>query len=465
MSTTHPLTDPSLASWLDTRAVVSPALAQRVFDLVDTIAEALAEHFYDTMLADTEVQPLLDHKVVNQRLSPTMMRWVRQLFSLTDPLEEVVAWQRRTGEAHARIGVSTHLVTRGARVLKRTITRHLIGADLSRDDLALAITYVHELIDLAVDVMDTAYTRTANRMARADEAYRLFFLSQNLKAERERQKLQLLEWAQQILVRYYWEAPTTAEPPEIDQGLGHSQFGAWLQHKASILFEGAPEIARIQQHISLIEGTLLPRLSLARASHDDARTLVAEINQNVEHIKVLLATMFDRYTEAEDGRDNVTNLLNRRYLPSVAKREIAMALANGGTGHGFGMLVVDIDGFKPLREALGLERADLILQQVGGTLVEHLRAGDFVFRIGDDQFLALVVDCEAAALVSLAEGLRERVAKTRLRTPDHASTLVTVSIGVALFDGHPDYQRLLDRATDAMRQAKADGHNRCVLAR
>lgn len=463
-TTTPPPTDSSLATWLDTRAAASLVIRQRVSDLVDALAETLARLFYEAMLADTEVEHLLDHQVVNQRLHASMAKWVRQLFSMTVALNDVVALQRHIGEVHARIGVPTQLVTRGARVLKRAITQQLISADLSRDDLAQAISYVHELIDLAVDVMDTASTRTANRMARSDEAYRLFFLSQNLKAERERQKLQLLEWAQQILVRYYWEAPPATVAFDAVLGAGHSQFGAWLRHKAAILFEGAPEIARIQQHIALIEGTLLPRLSLARASHDDARALVAEINQNVEHIKVLLAAMFDRYTEAEDGRDSVTNLLNRRYLPSVAKREIALALAQG-EGPGFAMLVVDIDGFKPLREALGLERADLILQQVGGTLVEHLRAGDFVFRIGDDQFLALVVDCEGAALMSLADGLRERVATTRMRTPDHASALVTVSIGVALFDGHPDYQRLLDRATDAMRQAKVEGYNRCVLAR
>ena len=55
-----------------------------------------------------------------------------------------------------------------------------------RDALAEAIPYVHELIDLAIGTMNTAYASNANRMARSDEAYRLFFLSQNMKAERER---------------------------------------------------------------------------------------------------------------------------------------------------------------------------------------------------------------------------------------------------------------------------------------
>lgn len=457
-----PPPDTSQTAWFDIFAGVVPATRQQVAELVDALADQLASRFYDTMLSDDVVGHLLNHQLVNQRLHASMARWLRQLFSASASVQGLVVAQKRTGEVHARVGVPIEQVARGARVLKRTLTDHLICADMSRNDLAQAICYVHELIDLAVEVMNTSYARTASRMERSDEAYRLFFLSQNLKAERERQKLQLLEWAQQIMARYYWEAPDAdALSSSGASSFGHSQFGMWLQHKASILFDGAPEIALIQKHIAVIEETLVPRLGRARASREDARTLVGEINLNVERIKTLLATMFDRYSEAEDGRDSVTNLLNRRYLPAVAKREVGIALSHGQE---CAMLVVDIDGFKSLRDVLGLERADVVLRQVGETLVDHLRAGDFVFRIGDDQFLALVVECAADALMSLANGLRERVAATPLRTPDHASALVTVSIGVAQFDGHPDYQQLLDRATDAMRQAKAGGRNRCVLA-
>jgi diguanylate cyclase len=64
----------------------------------------------------------------------------------------------------------------------------------------------------------------------------------------------------------------------------------------------------------------------------------------------------------------------------------------------------------------------------------------------------------------VADGLRSRVAGLNLRTTGLAGTSVTVSIGVAVFDGHPDYQRLVDRAEQALRQAKQDGRNRCRLA-
>ena len=56
-----------------------------------------------------------------------------------------------------------------------------------------------------------------------------------------------------------------------------------------------------------------------------------------------------------------------------------------------------------LRDSLGLDPADMVLQQVGASLVEHVRAGDFVFRIGEDQFLVLLVDAPPAAVLPLRQ--------------------------------------------------------------
>jgi len=42
---------------------------------------------------------------------------------------------------------------------------------------------------------------------------------------------------------------------------------------------------------------------------------------------------------------------------------------------------------------------------------------------------------------------------------------VTLSIGLAMFNGHPDYQYLLRRADEALYQAKQNGRNRVVIAK
>ena len=153
-------------------------------------------------------------------------------------------------------------------------------------------------------------------------------------------------------------------------------------------------------------------------------------------------------------------LLNRRYFPSVAKREIALAQRQHSV---FGLLSVEIDHFSRTRDALGLAGADAVLSAVADSLLDSVRAGDFVFRVGEARFLVLLVETSAEALPRVSEGLREQIETTRIRTASRASTAVTVSLGAALFDGHPDYQRLLDRADAALKVAQAAGFNRCAM--
>jgi len=205
----------------------------------------------------------------------------------------------------------------------------------------------------------------------------------------------------------------------------------------------------------------LPRLSHLRDRHDDARSVVAAIHHSVDAVKALLGSMFDRFVAVEDGRDSVTRLLSRRYVASVARREIEVAQRQGSR---FAMLMIDVDHFNVINQAVGQEVGDLILAQLADGLIDRLRAGDFVFRVGDDQFLVLLVETDQATAMPVAEGLRRDLAAMPLRTGVPLSTSLTVSIGVAVFDGHPDYQRLIDAAEAALREAKAAGRNRCHLA-
>lgn len=448
------------AAWQDTLLVASEDTRQRIAKAVDDSAERLAGLFYSELLADSEASKLLDHAVVNTRLRASMAAWLRHLFSTSTAHEDRIGAQQRTGEIHARIGVPMHLVSQGARIIKRTISRELVAGDMPRDKLAEAIQYVFELMDLAIDTMHAAYAANSSRLTRSEESYRLFFMSQNMKAERERQKSDLLEWAQQIFVKHYWDVQDSPDGLPT-QEFGNTQFGLWLHHKAAMIFDGAPEVALILQSAETIERELLPRLGLARANREDARTVVSAMTERVDYIKTLLAAMFDRYVANEDGRDNVTKLLNRRYFPSVAKREISLAQQHHST---FAVLLVDIDHFTAVRESLGVDATDLLLSQVAEVLQDKVRAGDFLFRVGDDQFLVLLVEAHHSNVMHVAEGLRMCVEKLRLRGNGSAATSVTVSIGICLFDGHPDYQHLLDRVTEALVEAKSQGRNRCVLA-
>lgn len=403
---------------------------------------------------------MLDHGIVNQRLHASLVRWLKDLFDEDASIDTLLNAQRLAGEMHARIGVPLPSVTNGARVLKRAIAQHLAAELPTGAGRADAVQFVYELVDLAVDSMNASAATHANRMARSDEAYRLFFLTQNLQAERERQKSHLMEWAHQILVRNCWGMGPHDTPGPTLPGQP-SPFELWLKHKASVLFEHAPELPQIQAHIDDIERRLLPQLSAARDHDEDARAVVVAVNQHIDAIKQLLGAMFDQVTAQDDGRDGVTRLLNRRYFPSVVKREIAIAQDQQGC---FALLMLELDHFTTVGQTLGMAAADLVLAHVADVLSDSVRAGDFVFRVGDHQFLLLLADAATDSVLPIAQGLRRRVAGLAPRLPGGATTALTMSIGVAVYDGHPDYQRLLARAEAALRQAQDEGHDQVVVA-
>jgi diguanylate cyclase (GGDEF)-like protein len=120
------------------------------------------------------------------------------------------------------------------------------------------------------------------------------------------------------------------------------------------------------------------------------------------------------------------------------------------------ILVCDIDGFKELNDTHGHQHGDELLRATAVALGSALRRGDRLFRIGGDEFAALLaVDGEADALE----------AGGRLRAAVNAAELgLTVSIGVAVpRDGESDAV-VLGRADRALYQVKAAGRDGVALA-
>jgi diguanylate cyclase (GGDEF)-like protein len=120
------------------------------------------------------------------------------------------------------------------------------------------------------------------------------------------------------------------------------------------------------------------------------------------------------------------------------------------------VVVCDLDGFKRLNDTHGHAHGDRVLCGVADAMSGSLRRGDRLFRIGGDEFAALVaVESDAQAL-DAATRLRDAVAAARLG--------VTASVGVAVpHDGETDAS-LLARADRALYAAKAGGRDGVKLA-
>ena len=439
--------------WAAALARHAPATLARVGALAQQHQHALATHFYDSLLSDPASAQLVSHEQVQVRLHASMMHWIAEVFAHPQRLtpEALVARQIRVGEVHARVDVPMHLVLRGARTLKQAFYE-LLEAGAEPADAA-AVRLVTELIDMAMEIMSQTYGHTHERSARADEAYRLLSMVQNASMERERQRAALLDWESAVM--YGIAVGQATHLPRI----AASEFGLWFRHKGVHAFQGASEAEAILAAMHYLDGVALPALEDGAGA--DRQLHVRGLHDHTRRMALELETLFQKANELEGGRDVLTSLLNRKFLPVVLSKEVNYARQHDSQ---FAIFAIDIDYFKQVNDAHGHEAGDMVLQQFAGLLSDSVRGGDYLFRLGGEEFLMLSVDIDETRARAAAERLRNRIAAEVFRLPGDRTMHLTVSIGLAMHDGQPDYQRTLRRADVALYAAKQGGRNCLVVA-
>jgi diguanylate cyclase (GGDEF)-like protein len=149
--------------------------------------------------------------------------------------------------------------------------------------------------------------------------------------------------------------------------------------------------------------------------------------------------------------DELTGLGNRRRFHEVAGTRIA-ALRDDQR---LAVLLLDLDRFKEVNDALGHSVGDRLLIEVGARLTGQLRACDVLVRLGGDEFAVLLEDAGAPEALAFAD--RVRTAIQAEFAVQGLSVYIDVSVGVALCpDVATDVEGLLQRADIAMYQAKSD---------
>ncbi len=428
-----------------------------VQQLVHENSALLASHFYQTMLEDEAARIFLSHEQVQTRLKPSMQMWLQEVYAL-DPeadLEAQAQRQVKIGEVHARLDLPVYLVLRGASCIKDGICSLLmVHTLLTEAERLAAMQLIARVMDLSMEIMAQAYATSRERSSRSKEAYRLFSLTHNVATLRERRRAELLDWQNQCLYSHALGHSVMAMPR-----LGSSDFGLWFRHKGAHIFQGLAEVGHIQSAIEHIDSHLLP--AFAQASQQDSLQFLNALREQTRNISLNLEALFEYNSQMDAGRDALTQLLNRKFLPVVLSKEIAMARDSGTV---FSVLTVDIDYFKRINDTWGHECGDAVLQQMAVLLSDNSRGGDYVFRLGGEEFLLLLVDTSPVAALHVAEKLRACVEKTPFSMPQKNPLFLTVSIGVSTFDGHPDYQQVLRRSDEALYEAKAKGRNRVVSA-
>ncbi len=162
---------------------------------------------------------------------------------------------------------------------------------------------------------------------------------------------------------------------------------------------------------------------------------------------------------AESRIDYLTQLPNRR-----AFEEKAAELQGNFERHqtAYGLAILDIDYFKSFNDSHGHTAGDAMLRTVGKAALSIRRAGDFLARIGGEEFALLFPLSGLAECQLAAERYRKAIGSTKLWI-DGQQLNVTASFGVAVICDGETFADLLVRADAALYQAKESGRNQVCL--
>jgi diguanylate cyclase (GGDEF)-like protein len=155
--------------------------------------------------------------------------------------------------------------------------------------------------------------------------------------------------------------------------------------------------------------------------------------------------------------DQLTGMLNRKALD---RRVTELEQQSRLTGDPVAVIIGDLDRFKDVNDTRGHAVGDAVLRDVAYTIRKRLRAFDFAYRIGGEEFLILVPGADRATAAKLAESVR-----ADLEDATFSGVNVSMSFGVgATATGEQlDYDAIFRRADRALYEAKRGGRNRVVI--
>lgn len=233
----------------------------------------------------------------------------------------------------------------------------------------------------------------------------------------------------------------------------HQQAGVYAPADLHLLRQLGAQVA-----VALADARAFEDLENYRLSLEER---VAERTEELEKANIekerLITMLRERslVLERETQEDALTGVANRRCFMQRLAAEIDVALA---VGRPLSIAIADLDHFKVVNDGLGHPVGDQALKQSAALMRRISRHTDLVARIGGEEFALILPATTRDDALAFCEAVRSEVAAHDWRTI-HPGLGITISIGVAQWDGTAELAELLHSADTQLYRAKRAGRN------
>lgn len=198
-------------------------------------------------------------------------------------------------------------------------------------------------------------------------------------------------------------------------------------------------------------------ITLSKKIHDEEEALVIAIIKSVARLDDRI-----RNLEKKASTDPLTQTFNRTEFEDFCRRINLHELRKSDLN--FCVMLLDIDNFKTINDRYGHAVGDHALAEFSQVVQRSLRDGDKLFRTGGEEFIVVATNADEEGALAFGERIRQAV-KNHTIIKGELRFSLTCSIGICVTDASiADLKQAVQKADNAMYQAKHNGKDCCVLA-
>lgn len=219
------------------------------------------------------------------------------------------------------------------------------------------------------------------------------------------------------------------------------------------LINNHPELIDVSNELlqwlvfSLLTGGFIFMSGEIARIRDQLRADNAELNDTLEKISDLAIT------------DELTGLYNRRYAMKILEHQKGMADRDA---YNFAVCFFDLDLFKAINDNYGHNVGDAVLKKFSEIVKGNISDIDYCSRFGGEEFVLILVKKNIEAAREVADNIRRLVEQANFAEIKEGLK-VTVSVGVSQFESSEEIEHCLNRADEALYEAKDAGRNQVKL--